>query len=130
MLYLIRGLPGSGKSTLAEDLVDHGVVDQYFEADQHFENIKFDPCQLHIAHKKCFEKTKAFLSEGLSVAVSNTFTTKKELDPYIQLAKVMEIPYTVLIAENFHGNTSVHDVPKETVKRMRDRFYYADQDKG
>lgn len=60
-----------------------------------------------------------FFSE---IVVSNTSTTEKEMQPYLDLAK--EFGYTVvsLIVENRHGNSSVHGVPKETLEKMKNRF--------
>jgi hypothetical protein len=54
--------------------------------------------------------------------VSNTFTTKKELQPYFDIAKEYGIIPTVILCQNSFG--SVHNVPEETLKRMADRFEY------
>ena len=56
------------------------------------------------------------------IVVSNTSTTERELQPYLDLAN--EFGYTVvsLVVENRHGNTNVHDVPQETLQKMKDRF--------
>ena len=62
-------------------------------------------------------------SDGFSeIVVSNTSTTEKEMQPYLDLAR--EFGYTVvsLIVENRHGNSNVHNVPQETLKKMQDRF--------
>jgi hypothetical protein len=32
------------------------------------------------------------------------------------------VPYTVMTVENYHGNKSVHNVPEETMQKMRNRF--------
>lgn len=120
MLYIIRGLPGSGKSTLASELSDH-----VFEADDFWKTREFDPKLLPIAHKECYTSVAEFLINNgnyVHCCVSNTFTTEKELKPYVDLAKEMEIPYTVIVVENRHGNKSIHNVPEETVEKMRKRF--------
>lgn len=125
-LYLIRGLPGAGKSTFANTLLDAYVVQHVFEADNYFIGVdgvyRFDPHSLGKAHDQCFDKTKDALERGLSVAVSNTFTTEREMQRYVDLAKEHNINLVSLIVENRHGNQSVHDVPVNTLRRMRDRF--------
>jgi hypothetical protein len=60
------------------------------------------------------------LNNGQDVVVSNTFTTIKELDPYISFAQSNDIPYAV-----FRMNTqyeSIHGVPPEVIERMKARF--------
>lgn len=125
-LYLIRGLPGSGKTTLAKELVSRlGGV--HFEADHFFYNesgdYNFDASHLHRAHKECQRRTwEAMDSNIQNIIVSNTFTTEKEMQPYLDLARVYKYKVVTLIVENRHGNSSVHDVPEETMVKMRNRF--------
>lgn len=123
MLYLIRGLPGSGKTTFVENVFTDAF---HFEADQYFYDeegeYNFDPSKLELAHRYCFRVTKEKLKKGYDVCVSNTFTTEKELEPYLELAKELGVEVTCLILENRHGNESVHNVPEETVEKMRNRF--------
>jgi predicted kinase len=125
-LYLIRGLPGSGKSTLANSLHHFGAVGYVVEADMYFTDdfgtYRFDPSRLHEAHTWCKKHVEQCMKYKQSVAVSNTFTTEKELQPYLDLAK--EYGYTVisLIVENRHGSSSVHSVPEETIQKMKNRF--------
>ena len=47
------------------------------------------------------------------IVVSNTFTTQKELRPYLELAKEHDYSITVLVVENYHGNKDIHNVPQE-----------------
>jgi predicted kinase len=122
-LILIRGLPGSGKSTLARRLAKSlGVV--YFEADQFFVDssgrYNFDLSRLSEAHRWCQSETRRCLESNFTVVVSNTFTTIKELRPYFDLAREFEIVPQVVTCENQFDN--VHDVPKETLDRMRQRW--------
>jgi predicted kinase len=117
MLFLIRGLPGSGKSTLASTFKLQGIVDEVFEADQYFgDPYLFDPKLLSQAHRTCLENTRNALLVGKKVAVANTFTTIKELKPYLGLG----FPYKIYICEGNYG--SVHDVPEETIERMKARW--------
>ncbi len=117
MLYLVRGVPGSGKSTLAKKLAP-----TVFEADQYFEDKQWEARLLGQAHKECFNNTRAALERGMIVAVANTFTREKELKPYLDLAEELGVPVTSIIVENRHGNKSVHNVPEETVSKMKARF--------
>lgn len=131
-LILIRGVPGSGKSTLAEWLC-RGYRDQgndcfITEADQYFINpvknneYEFDASKLGEAHASCLKRTRIGLGYNSVVIVANTFTTKKELKPYFDLAKLFDIEVQVILCQ---GNfTSIHNVPEETIKKMKARFEY------
>lgn len=130
VLILLRGLPGSGKSTLARHLFPQRV----FEADQYFYDHKgnyiFDAAQLHDAHKWCQSRVREAMDinketngeEYSEIVVSNTSTTEKELKPYLDLADEYGYQVVSLIVENRHGNKSVHNVPDETIERMKQRF--------
>lgn len=131
-LILVRGIPGSGKSTLARHLVTthqmlrvFGTVFHY-EADMYFMdnhgNYNFDASKLYDAHKWCQEKTRGVLEQNGTVIVSNTFTTKKELKPYFDLAREFGIVPVVYLAQNQFQN--VHNVPADKLQAMRDRFQY------
>lgn len=83
---------------------------------------KFDAGKLSYVHEKCQEFVKFYMEEGNDIIVSNTFTTEKELQPYLDMAE--EYGYTVvsLIVENRHGGKSIHNVPETTMEKMRQRF--------
>jgi predicted kinase len=125
-MILIRGLPGSSKSTLAGDMSFAYPFSEHFEADMYFidsdGNYNFDASKLRQAHKWCQEQTDRVLAEGEMVVVSNTFTTKKELKPYFELAKKYNIIPTVILCQNNFG--SIHNVPEETIEKMKQRFQY------
>lgn len=127
-LYLVRGIPGSGKSTLAQRLaalnrhvhqcsVVHYEADQYFMDDQG--NYNFDVTKLHQAHKWCQDKTREGLTANATVIVSNTFTTKKELKPYFDMAREFGIMPVVYLAQNQFQN--VHNVPADKLQAMLNR---------
>jgi hydroxymethylpyrimidine/phosphomethylpyrimidine kinase len=44
------------------------------------------------------------------------------MEPYFEMAKNHGHEVTVLIVENRHGNKSIHDVPEETIQKMKNRF--------
>lgn len=124
-LYLLRSLPGAGKSTLACDMAESmGIM--YYEADMYFYDIcgnyNFDASKLGQAHHWCQDAARKELEEGMSVIVSNTSTTEKEVDVYQQMAQDTGSRFISLIVENRHGNKSVHDVPPEKIAQMRQRF--------
>jgi predicted kinase len=124
-LFLIRGLPGSGKSTLARQLAECHIM-LHFEADQFFSddsgNYNFDASKLGFAHANCQQNADIGLTNNISVVVSNTFTTLKELRPYFEIAKKHDIVPTVIHCQNQFKN--VHDVPQEALDRMKSRFQH------
>lgn len=124
MMYLIRGLPGSGKTTVATQLATM-LGTEYFEADQYFYKngeYNFDASKLKYAHEECYDLTEHAMFHAYPVIVSNTFTTEKELKPYLDLAKKYNYIVVSLVVENRHGNVSVHNVPAETMANMKNRF--------
>ena len=127
MLYLIRGIPGSGKTTLAQSMLSVGLVDRHFEADQfmvnEFGEYCFNPSKLKDCHKACLDRTAAHLRAGQSVVVANTFVRKREMDEYLSLAKKdIGVLVTILVCQGEYK--SLHNVPRATIERMRERFEY------
>ena len=124
-LYLIRGLPGSGKSTFAKTLAaslgcGHYEADMIFMVDGEY---RFNADLLGHAHHWCRSKVEQDMSQGQpAIVVSNTFTTEKELKPYLALAEEFGYNVTSMIIEDRHFSGSIHDVPAETMQKMRDRF--------
>lgn len=118
-LFIIRGLPGSGKSTIAKQL--HGF--KHFEADMFFIKngiYQYDGSKIKQAHEWCQAKVLGELESGNDVCVSNTFTRKYEMQPYIDMAARFGILPNVIIATGSFKN--VHGVPFEVVEKMRHRW--------
>ena len=119
-LYAIRGLPGSGKTTFAKSLnLNFYEADQYFKK---FNNNKFDHKLLKKAHQYCYESVKQELERGKSTVVSNTMTSKEELSEYQDLAQKLNVKFVSVILENRHEGVSIHNVPEETIEKMKKRF--------
>jgi len=129
-LIIVRGIVGGGKSTFAKKLaIELNAV--HYEADNYFIKdgvYKFDQAKLGAAHKICFELTKAALEAGRTAIVSNTFTTQKELNPYLKLAEELHTPVKVyavgreLLLEELEKRC-VHNVPRATIEKMIARWY-------
>lgn len=119
-LYLVRGLPGSGKSTLAK-AVSVSETAYHVEADQFWgEEYKFTPKLIRQAHEWCLAEATRQLHLTGCVVVSNTFTTAKELLPYIQMAEHMEAIVSIFVCRGEFG--SVHDVPERIIEAMKARW--------
>lgn len=130
-LYLIRGLPGSGKSRLGMQMQQSKLVAHCYEADQYFSNYcfetgewsyKFDASKLSEAHWLCQKQVEFALQDALSVAVTNTSTTEKEVATYQKLAEKYNAEFVSIVLENRHGNKNVHNVPEEKLQQMQQRF--------
>lgn len=124
-LILVRGVSGSGKSTLACFMLRYDGF--HYEADQYFINDAgeyiFDPNLLGVAHQWCQDSVKVIMATvRKDIVVSNTFTTEKELKPYIDLAKEYGYNVTTVVVENRNNTESIHDVPQEIRQRQADRL--------
>lgn len=120
-LYLIRGLPGAGKSTLAKALnVQHIEADMYHIVDGVY---RFAPEKIKAAHEWCQANAAMMLRQG-DVAVSNTFTRRWELAPYYAMGAeyVTEITVDNGFTDEELAARTIHAVPVETIKAMRERW--------
>ena len=129
-LILLRGLPGSGKSTFANFIWNDYAI---CEADKFFYdkegNYNFDATKLKQAHEWCRNAVETRMKDNQvnpqyypEIIVSNPSTTESELKPYLDLSAKYGYKVVSLIVENRHGNKSVHDVPDETMEKMKNRF--------
>jgi predicted kinase len=125
-LYLIRGLPGSGKSSLMETFLTNEVVDEFYEADQFIDDINgellYTSASITEAHRLCYQKTLDSLLRYENVGVSNTFVEDWELEPYLNLAKSINIKVVSIVVENRHEGVNTHQVPETTLNEMKTKF--------
>ena len=119
MIYLIRGLPGSGKSTYAKNLnCLHLEADMYHMVNGEY---KFDVSKLSKAHHWCMMSFLKSIEDGATdIVISNTFTTFKEIEPYIDICKGYNRDYKIIRMIGNYG--SVHNVPEEVITKMSERF--------
>ena len=128
-LILLRGLPGSGKSTLAKIILQLRSTDEpeVLSADDFFEDkegeYNFDPTKLKEAHNYCqFRCSERMRQQKSKIVVANTFTQEWEMQSYYELAEKYGYRVHSLIVENRHGGVNAHDVPQETLEKMKQRF--------
>jgi predicted kinase len=124
-LFLLRGLPGAGKSTLAKILVGdkdycHKEADMYFVDSEG--KYKFDFSLIKEAHEWCQSEVEFLMKYEHTVVVSNTFTQEWEMQAYYDLAKKYGYKVHSIVVENRHGGVNEHNVPQETLDKMRERF--------
>ena len=124
ILTLIRGLPGSGKSTLAKHMIETEEKTFHFEADMyHYDRdgkYTYNSDNCIKAHEWCQSRTKSALDCGFNVVVSNTFTTRQEIAPYLDIAD--DTKSTLRIVKCIGEYESIHDVPREVIGKMADRW--------
>jgi predicted kinase len=119
-LYIIRGLPGSGKTTLAHTLSGsrHKEADMYFCLTGAY---KYNADKIRYAHDWCYDEIEKLLNQSDDdCSVSNTFSEKWEYERYVILANKYKFEPFIIECQNDFG--SIHGVPVETIKKMRDRF--------
>lgn len=125
-LLLIIGIPGSGKSTMANkiksenpEFFDANIweADMFFMKDGEY---KWNPDMLWFAHKWCQAKVELDMKQNKNVIVSNTNLTSLERKPYIKLAK--KYGYEIEVIECNGGFKNIHDVPDETIERMKKKY--------
>ena len=118
-LLIVRGVSGSGKSTFSRNFSDF----KHFEADMFFMKngvYQFDGSRLGAAHGWCQNSVQNALEKGEKVIVSNTFTTHREIKPYVQIAEMLKVPFMVIKCVGKWKNE--HNVPDEVLQKMRDRW--------
>ena len=123
ILYLFRGIPGCGKSSLAQALNIKAVccADDYFVLPNGKYVWKAE--KIGKAHEWCQRKCRRFMKKQAEhIAVTNTFTTERELQPYMKLAQNFNYKVFSIIVENRMSTKNIHSVPDETIQKMISRF--------
>lgn len=124
-IILIRGVPGSGKSTYAKKLMKTMDNVVHFEADMYFDRdgeYKWKPEDVPKSHAWCFEQAQKAVEDGKNVIISNTFTRLWELAKYISLAEEYKKTHELVVYKMDNEFKNIHNVPEETLKKMKDRF--------
>jgi predicted kinase len=117
-LYLIRGLPGSGKTTFAKSLgIFHVEQDMRLIRDG-----KYTWTKESVTNAVAFCRTAAkhAMLEGMDLVISNTFTRRFEMQFYLDLANRLD--YKVCVFKVCGEFGSIHNVPEESMRAMRDRW--------
>ncbi|MFA5152828.1 MAG: hypothetical protein WC554_09735 [Clostridia bacterium] len=123
VLIILRGCPGSGKNSFAELFGNKDII--CCADDYHMRDGKYDwkPENMRLSHLKCQNKCVTLMKENKPlIIIANTSTTKKELKPYYDLAIGYNYKIFSVIIENRHNGKNIHNVPEETIKKMKERF--------
>ena len=122
-LILIRGISGSGKTTHAKQLMKENPSLSHYEADMYFYRngkYEFDPDKLSHAHHWCRTKAEDCLLDDKSVIVSNTFTQKWEIEPYIKLGRKYDADIVIMKKTGNYQN--IHGLSEQALEKMRSRW--------
>lgn len=125
-LILVRGLPGSGKSTYADRVSKLNDKSKVFEADQFFidsfGNYNFNAKLLPVAHATCLANAFNWIMEDCDniAFVANTFTTNREMKPYLDFADQIDIKVDIIEMKENYG--SIHGVPQTSINAMEERW--------
>jgi predicted kinase len=120
-IIIVRGIPGSGKSSFSS-LLGRAIcsADDYFIRNNRY---LWKADKLGFAHSWCQRKCERFLKLGISpVIIDNTSISSKDVNIYIKLAKKYNYKYFSIIIENRHDGINSHNVPAETIKKMKEKF--------
>ena len=147
-LYISRGPSGSGKSF---EIKKHVPPENIFSTDDFWgPDYNFDASKLYEAHSWNKRRTEQAMQQDITpIGVDNTNITWKEIKPYYKLAEqygyAIEYvestsPWWKEMSSRFPLNTdelehyaeilntkNTHGVPKETLKRMIQRWTPTDQ---
>lgn len=121
-MIIVRGISGSGKSSFGELLGTRAIccADDYF---MHGDKYKWYGAELSNAHDWCQRKCKRFMKKQINrIVITNTNTTKREMQPYMDLARQFGYMVFSVIVENRMNTKNIHNVPSETIMKMKSRF--------
>lgn len=84
---------------------------------------KWSPETVGKSHDWCQRKCMRFMKKQIDrIVVANTSTTNRELKPYYDLAKKFNYKVFSVIVENRASTQSIHNVPEETIIKMKNKF--------
>lgn len=118
-LTIIRGLPGSGKSTYAKANYKCLILENDMF---HIQNgaYNYSVNNMKMAILWCKSACETALSNGMDVVVANTFTKRRFIEVYRQLAERYGAEFEVVRCSGNYGN--IHDVPKMVLESMKNSF--------
>lgn len=120
-LTIVRGHPGSGKTTIAQQIARDNRDTAHFENDQFFTKdgvYTFELARHEEAKAWCLDSVRNALAAGQNVVVSSTFTTLKEMQPYVDLVP----PAQLKVVEMFLDFPDTHNVPPAVVAAKKASF--------
>lgn len=127
IVIIVRGTSGNGKSSFADYIkslykdVLICCADDYFTDKDGNYNWSLD--KLPNAHMYCQNKFKQALLDEISlIIVANTSTREKDVNYYRNLAIEANYKVFVILLENWHNGTDIHNVPEETKERMKSQL--------
>lgn len=123
-LYIMQGVPGSGKTTIAEKLYTAIHADGFdcciCSTDDYFyigDKYVFTPEKLGHYHALNLKRSIEEMEHGASVILDNTNIKRWQCREYVRFAYHYNIPVVFIrVTGDFK---SVHNVPYETVERMK-----------
>lgn len=118
-LVIVRGLPGSGKSSFAKKNFNCLILENDMF---HIGMGKYQYSNGNIkdAISWCYNTCMEALYNGMDVVVANTFTKKRFVEGYRELALNAGAEFEVYRCVADYGNT--HNVPKFVLENMRNSF--------
>lgn len=120
-LTIVRGIPGSGKSTWAKTNRQCMLIENDMFL---YENGKYiwTPDRQKRAIDLCFSITADLLSKGIDVVVCNTFTKRRYIKTYIDLAKENNADVEVIKVIGRPEWKNIHNVPAPVYENMKSHF--------
>ena len=120
ILFIVRGHPGSGKSTYAKHILAQRPGAVHIEKDSFFVDAKgvyrADPAKRTEAEAWCLESVRKSLKSGRDTVVSNTFTARADMVPYMGLG------CRVQVVEMAMDLPDTHQVPAAEIAAKKAAF--------